>query len=524
LRLPRMWATGGKTVFFINLIAILLILASSSEQLDEAKDLIRLGRYLEAIGVCREIVQLGDDPLLKAKAQLLIADTLNTMLDQPEKALREYSRLISGYPESDLLDDALYRSALLLYRLGRYKEAIGLIERLQREFAGKPESFYNVYNSRLLLEKCREAMREKPERPPEPPKPIPKADTVRVAILKGVILARVSCDSEFTVEVGSNPKRMRLRRGERIEISAYGGALHLTPTDLFADSISIRADGDPLSVNGTRYRGELRFYPVGDSLLIVNELPLEEYLYGVLPMEVPASWHIEALKAQAVAARTFALSRKRNSKNPLYDLDDTGNSQVYGGADVETEKLRRAVDETRGEVMLFGDDLATACYHSNSGGITANSSETWGVGLPYLVSVKDPYSRNSPVYRWKVSLPRGTLEGKLSDLLGIPNLKVRAIRVVDRDSTGRARMLEIRHSGGRSRVSARRFRRLFNPVRVKSTLFRLKLGKDGLEISGYGYGHGVGMSQWGAQNMALGGMSYREILGFYYPEVRIVRF
>jgi stage II sporulation protein D len=514
-------------VFFINLIAALLLLASSSEQLDEAKDLIRLGRYLEAIGVCREIAQLSDDPLLKAKAQLLIADTVNVMLDRPEEALKEYSRLISDYPESDLLDDALYRSALLLYRLGRYEEAIELIERLQREFSGRAESFYNVYNSRLLLEKCKEAMREKPERPPEPPKPMPRADTVKVAILNGVILARVSCDSEFTVEVGSNSKRMRLQRGERIEISAYGGTLHLTPPDLFADSISIHADGDPglpLSVNGIRYRGELRFYPVGDSLLIVNELPLEEYLYGVLPMEVPASWHIEALKAQAVAARTFALSRKRNSKNPLYDLDDTGNSQVYGGADAETEILRRAVDETKGEVMFFGDKLVTACYHSNSGGITANSSETWGVGLPYLVSVKDPYSRNSPVYRWRTSIPRSTLEGRLSDLLGIPNLKVRAIRVVDRDSTGRAKVLEIRHSGGRSRVSARRFRRVFGTTRVKSTLFDLKLMGDRLEVSGYGYGHGVGMSQWGAQNMALKGMSYREILGFYYPGVRIVRF
>ncbi len=352
---------------------------------------------------------------------------------------------------------------------------------------------------------------------------------MRVAILNGVILVKVSCDADFTAEAGA--KTIRFKKGETIEISAYGGTLHLTPPDTFAGSTTIRTNANPnafLNVNGSLYRGKLHLYPVGDALLVVNELPLEEYLYGVLPMEVPTSWHIEALKAQAVAARTFALSRKRNSNNPLYDLDDTRSSQLYGGANVEIPIVRRAVAETTGEVMLFGDKLVNACYHSNSGGITANSAETWGVGLPYLVSVKDPHSRNSPVYRWKADIPRSSLEKNFSALLGMPNLKIRSIKVTERDSTGRAKAieishLEISHSGGKSRISARQFRQTFDVTTIKSTFFNLKFKRDKLEVSGYGYGHGVGMSQWGAKNMALEGMNYREILGFYYPGVKVAR-
>lgn len=508
-------------MLLINLIAIVLFLASPSEQLDEAKNLIKVGRYLEAVGICREVVQTSDEPALKARATLLIADTLNAMLDQPDEALEEYSKLISDYPKSNLIDDALYRSALLLYKFGQYKESIRLIERLQKEFSGKTDSFYNVYNSKLLLEKCREAI-EKKGRVPEPPKPIPKTGTVRVAILNGVILVKVSCDADFTTETGA--KQIRFKKGETVEISAYGGTLHLTPPAAFAESISIRANANPnalLNVNGSLYRGKLHLYPVGDALLVVNELPLEEYLYGVLPVEVPTSWHIEALKAQAVAARTFALSRKRNSNNPLYDLDDTRSSQLYGGADVETSIVRKAVAETTGEVMLFGDKLVNACYHSNSGGITANSGETWGVGLPYLVSVKDPHSRNSPVYRWKMNIPKRTLEKTLAEHLGISNLNVDSIKVLEHDSTGRAKVIAISHSGGTSKISARQFRQTFDVTKVKSTFFDLKFKRDMLEVSGYGYGHGVGMSQWGAQNMALDGMDYREILRFYYPGVEI---
>ncbi len=506
---------------FLPVIALIFSFASPPESLDGAKDFIRLGRYLEAVGLCREFIEMSDDAELNAQAQMLIADTLNTMLDQPEAALKEYDRLMSDYPESNLFDDALYRSALLLYRLGRYEQTIESIQQLQREFSDKPESFYNVYNSKLLLEKCQEAL-GKPEHPPVPAKPIPQADTIRVAILSHVTFVQVSCDADFHARTPS--KSLRFRAGETVEVSAYGRTVHLRPPDSFAESLVIGADANPghsLDVNGVRYRGMLRLYPAGDALLVVNELSLEEYLYGVLPKEMPTSWPMETLKAQAVAARTFALSRKRNAQTPLYDLDDTRNSQRYEGADTEVPNVRRAVDATRGEVMLFDGKLVTACYHANSGGITANSEDTWGVALPYLVSLQDPYSRNSPVYQWQIRIPEDSLNQGLASLLGIPNPEIQSMRVVERDSTGRAKLIEIAHAEGRSRIPARQFRQAFDSTKVKSTLLELALDGRTLEVSGRGYGHGVGMSQWGAKNMAIEGKSYREILGFYYPGMEV---
>ena len=136
------------------------------------------------------------------------------------------------------------------------------------------------------------------------------------------------------------------------------------------------------------YRGDIVIYNINDSLTVVNTLPLEEYLLGVVPSEMPSRWNIEAHKAQAIAARSYALANlgKRGSRG--YDLKDTPHDQAYGGASSETPQTNRAVLSTRGEVLTYDSKIIPAYYHASSGGRTLNASQVWQHDLPYIHSVE----------------------------------------------------------------------------------------------------------------------------------------
>ncbi|GAB5603355.1 SpoIID/LytB domain-containing protein [Thermus sp. FJN-A] len=263
--------------------------------------------------------------------------------------------------------------------------------------------------------------------------------------------------------------------------------------------------GPYFGVDGRLYRGGVRLLPQGGRLLLVNLVLLEDYLLGVLPAEMPEGFPPEALKAQAVVARTFAVNRL-NPKAP-YDLCASELCQVYLGLSVETGRHREAVAATRGQVLSYGGRAISALYHADSGGMTAGSEEVFQRPLPYLRPRPDPYARG-PKSQWRLRL---TLEAAAKALRsqGYTPRGEEPPEVLERSPSGRVwrlRVLGVEVFGPEAQ-------RLVRLMGLPSALVEF----SGWEAVGRGAGHGVGLSQWGARGMAEAGFGYREVLGHYFP-------
>jgi len=284
------------------------------------------------------------------------------------------------------------------------------------------------------------------------------------------------------------------------------------------------------SANSRRYRGSLEIRLEDGKLTAVNELNIEDYLRGVVPAEMPPAWPAEALKAQAVAARNFALQRVQTTRGMSYNVSNDQSSQVYKGYDCETQATNLAVEETRGMVMLSSGSLITAFFHSSSGGYTENCEDVWNIPVPYIKSKADPYDKNDRHYDWQVSYTGAQLAEKLS-AAGYGFNKVTDIEEIDCTSSG-LRVEKIAVIG--EDLEDRPLRvEIFNADKVrialglKSALFKMDKKYDKnqvlttVNIVGSGWGHGLGMSQWGAYGMSGQGYNYQDILKYYYSGINI---
>lgn len=327
-----------------------------------------------------------------------------------------------------------------------------------------------------------------------------------------------------------------------------------------------------VNLNGRNYRGVIEILPgEGKTISCVNELELEQYLYGVVPMEMPYSWPLEALKAQAVASRTYAMYSLSKWEKKGFDVCATIRDQSYGGYDAEKSLSNKAVDETKNQYISYDGKPIMALYHADSGGVTENGKDVYGIELPYLQSVKDPFEKDSPNSTWSAIFSvKDISEGiaRAIESLG----EVQSISVAEKTSSGRVKMLLIQGTSGTKLLSASELR---NILQLKSTFFDIDSGGDTVlnVLSGYaeskniflkgkavisdkglnnltgknvvvtsfsseksvsftqeqgdikfmgrGSGHGLGMSQWGAKGMAEQGYNYVEILQHYYKNVEI---
>jgi stage II sporulation protein D len=277
-----------------------------------------------------------------------------------------------------------------------------------------------------------------------------------------------------------------------------------------------RLEGGLLSVDGLRVRGGVAVHRAPAGLLVVNEVPLEDYVLGTLGREVYPGWDAEALKAQAVVCRTYALYRAARRGAAPWQLEAGTDGQVYGGADAEWPRGRAAVEETRGQWLAYGGEPILAAFHSASGGLTASSEEVWGRPLPYLVSVAVEGEEESPDTYWRSPVSSTTLTRALAPL-GVRVGPLVALGVVERSPSGRARTLRVRGRDGEAQIEARALREAVGAQVIRSTLFEVREAPEGFLFVGSGHGHGVGMSQWGAQVMAQRGAGYRQILASFYP-------
>ncbi|MBX2813673.1 MAG: SpoIID/LytB domain-containing protein [Myxococcales bacterium] len=276
----------------------------------------------------------------------------------------------------------------------------------------------------------------------------------------------------------------------------------------------------PLEVAGRSYYGHLEIRPSAEGgLYVVNRLPLETYLLGVLGSEMSPGWPLEALRAQAVASRTYALQRIKEARSAghLTDLKATVLSQVYNGADDISNQVKRAVIGTRGEVLVYDRQLAEALFHSTCGGRTASSLTLFGGERSYLVERSCSWCRDSPYYRWKTSISLERLHAALQSsgrVQGGLN-KINYRRGDD--------WVQVGEHQGMTKISLKVFRKHLSWKFIPSDVFRADTRGSTVYFEGQGFGHRVGMCQWGARGMAQSGRTYTTILEHYYPGTYVQR-
>ncbi len=288
-------------------------------------------------------------------------------------------------------------------------------------------------------------------------------------------------------------------------------------------SVIVVSKGGVLAVNGNPYRGILELHNIIGKIHVINIVKMDNYLFSVVPSEIPSTWNLQALKAQAVAARTYTYYHLLHKKKKrLYDLDASTNFQVYNGMNSEKSSTTQAVLETSGEIISHNHSPILAYFHSTCGGKTADDEFIWsGKGESYLTGVKCHFCSQSPYYRWEEKLPLSEIKKSLSKKhrnIG----RIRRITFTRR--YGRVAGVEILHSSGKISLSGNDFRLLFPPKKLKSMYFTSRKSGNGLLISGRGWGHGVGLCQWGAKGMAEKGAHYRAILKYYYRDISLVKY
>ena len=304
--------------------------------------------------------------------------------------------------------------------------------------------------------------------------------------------------------------------------------------------------GDRFRWQDTPFRGDAVLQRAGRRLRLVNLLGLEDYLKGVVAAELGkrGKKEFEALKAQAVAARTFALAKLRRpgAPNRSFDLRADQADQVYKGSGLEYRRASMAVEATTGEVIVFRDSLIQVFFHSTCGGRTESGGNVFpGADLPYLQGVADNFGngdfcKDSPYYRWMESVTFEEMRNMLKSFassqgMSVPDLPITNIFVAKRYTSGRVQDLVLLFGNGSDSItlhgnSVRQAVRRADGRPLPSTLFKLlKFGPkghpEGVLIVGAGNGHGVGMCQWGAVGMARQGFNYRQILQHYFRGTKV---
>ncbi len=262
--------------------------------------------------------------------------------------------------------------------------------------------------------------------------------------------------------------------------------------------------------------GLVRLVRRGNGFLVINRVDVEEYVKGVVPAEVSSTWHPEMLKAQAVAARTYALYQQMLSATREYDVAATVQDQVYRGKQGVDAGILRAVEETRGLVVTYQDAPIYAAFSSTAAGLTEDAMNVWSKEYPYLKGVECPFDLMSPYYQWRSSFKLDTLEQNLRQQ-GFSVGTIATMTPLSFSRGGRVAKLRILHSGGELVLRGEELRKAVGYTIIPSTQFAIEsIGRD-VVLSGFGAGHAVGMCQWGAKELAELGYPFSTILQYYYP-------
>jgi len=467
-----------KKVFLIFIIFLLLSLFTSTSgseesRIDKAKALLEKRNFVGVSIMVKEIIETSKEKSEIGLAYKIKGDIKSDVFEYYENALAEYRKALTFPISEDISRDISIKIALISLKLQKQEKA--------------EKKDYSKEEVRVVLARVKELI-------------VTSKGRFRISSLTG--------GDPFT-----------LTNGAKLSVSEKG--IIVNSKELPAKQVNIEPEKDSLIIfNGKALRGRLIVLKDNQELVAINQLNIEEYLYGVLPKEINPDWPVEAMKAQAIASRSYALFNCKINRDKPFDLDATMFSQMYGGVSSENRKSNLAVDKTKGQVLFYNGSLVLAYFHSNSGGFLEDSENIWGIDLPYFEETRDQYSENLPGYNWSYKISLKDICSALNDN-GIRVNKVNEIIPTRMSKYGRITKIFINHSEGKLELNGNTFRLMIGPGKIKSTLCEIKRKGDIVEFSGRGFGHGVGMSQWGAYTMAKKGYTCKDILAFYYKGTEV---
>ncbi len=347
--------------------------------------------------------------------------------------------------------------------------------------------------------------------------------TLRVALFYEKSEVRMTLSAPYKIE--SVPARGSLGEGPSlpsVKIQRDPDGIRLGPTLYRVSGLRIETKTREMQVENRKYRSAIQVLknPLG-SLTVVNEIDVEDYLKGVLPSEMNPAWPLEALKAQAVVSRTYAIFKNIENKDFPFTLSSDVGSQVYRGKSAEHASTNRAAEKTRGEILTHGGRIFPTFFHSTCGGATTRSDYQWKIeSHPSLKGVECPYCQASPFYLWKAEFSAAQIQRLLAKK-GKSVSNIQEIKAEKVDASSRPRVFAVRHDGGTLEIQANEFRQILGADRMRSTKVTVTRVGEQFLFRGRGWGHGVGMCQFGAKQLAELGYDYADILRYYYPDSEI---
>ncbi len=344
------------------------------------------------------------------------------------------------------------------------------------------------------------------------PSPARAAETIRVALVQNAEAVSLASSSGLIIKAPNDD----VDANGRITVAAGPSGLVVDGQRLRSDRIEVRGRNGEITVNNLTVAGRVTIKRQNGRVSAINEVALEDYVKGVVPSEMSAAWHPEALKAQAVAARTYALYKIRQNGKKDFDVVASTKDQVYKGRAGADGPAGRATDETRGQVLVFQGEPILAAFFSTAAGPTEDALNVWSVDLPYLKGVECPFDMNSPYFQWRTDVWLPLLEQRLREE-GFPVGVIASLAPAYYTKAGRVSHVRILHSDGELHVKGEDLRRVLGYTVLASTQFDFEVVGFQIQFTGRGAGHGVGLCQWGATELAEKGYGAETILRYYYP-------
>ena len=452
--------------------------------LAQASALLDQGRFLECLDAYHAVYRFSRDSHHKAFGLVRTADVLALFLEEKDQALEVYERAVTEFPPLKELENAYFNSGMLLYELGRLPEA-------GKKFADYARLYprgRHIFTVNFMAERVHDELEAGAA-----PKPLPEAAVPEGLVDEPDIRVALAKDLSVTLTFQC-PVRAAYDGGtERLGQGTY--TFRADASGIFLDAralgkrVVLSPEQGKFSLKGTAYGGDMvLLHEKSDragQILAVNQLSLETYLLGVVPKEMSPSWDQEALRSQAVAARSYAYFLLLKSRDKPYDVSATTASQVYGGADAGNAATASAVSATRGQMLFYGGKPVLAYFHAHSGGVLEDDKQVWTADLPYFEVKDDKVSQQFKPVDWECLIPAGSVSAAL-EKAGFSGERVVGLSADEVSASGR--MATVRVDAGENPIvlKSNSLRIMLGPTKMKSTLCTVQKKGDKFYFHGLG--------------------------------------
>jgi stage II sporulation protein D len=345
---------------------------------------------------------------------------------------------------------------------------------------------------------------------------------IRVAIIQNAESLSLKVSGFYEIADSSGKKVLSRGKNLKTTVTTYKNGILMGKSNFDSDRVLLSTDyADVIIINGRTFRGNIKFIKNNSSKLsVINYVDPEDYIRGILYHEVSHYWPMEVLKAQAIVCRTYAVYQMQENRLKDYDVTSDIYSQVYGGKTSERYRTSNAVDATRTAVLTYQGKVFPAYFHSTCGGHTEDAFLLWNTNIVPLKGVPCDFCKDSPHFNWHYVLTLEEVQDKLIKG-GFDIGSIKDITIMGRDESGRITDLKVVSTKKSTKIPAKDFRNIIGLNIIRSTNFTVNLINADVVFEGRGWGHGVGLCQWGAYFMAKQDYTAEQILKYYYPQANV---